>query len=308
MKMMNYESTSNEIKLQFLKYMESLDNAEVSAQEVYESLVDEIILGIIFDVHHAAKAGVLEYDDEVSNEDEAFSIDGLDIGVEVFGHKSAKKEFCTCPICNRSLGVGRFTKHLEKCFQKGRKSSRMASSRIANNTKESIYCGTKSDDDNDSDWTMASDRKRKKKEVNCVKKPRKQKVRSGGEIVDNGVSSANTPPCEYEGMTNDEKRILFTQFCGVISENTGKLCNRSMRCPQHSDEQRRNVRALVLQQPENGLAAGNAEDDGDVHSNASSPTDSSSSSSSKKRQKAANQSKAYKNSPNFTNSNHLLLE
>lgn len=319
--MMNYESKSNEIKMQFLKHMESLDNAEVSAQEVYEGLVDEIILGIIFDVHHAAKSGVLDFDDEMTKEDDSFGIDGLDfddevskegesfsideldIGVEVLGHKSTKSEYCTCPVCNRSVGAVKFTTHLVKCCKKGRNSSR-ASSRNAN-SKESIYCETKSDDENDSDMTITSSRKRK---VNGVKKPKKQKSRSGGagggNFVDNGVSSANTPPFEYDGMTYDDKRILFAKFCGVISENTGKLCNRSMRCPQHSDEQRRNIRALVLQS-ENGL--GGAEEDGEGHSNTSSPTDSSSSNSSKKRQKA-HQSKAYKNSPNFTNSNHLLLE
>lgn len=36
------------------------------------------------------------------------------------------------------------------------------------------------------------------------------------------------------------------QMCGVISEHTKKMCTKSQRCPQHTDEQRRNVRAFLL--------------------------------------------------------------
>ncbi|XP_029820338.1 ataxin-7-like protein 3, partial [Manacus vitellinus] len=34
--------------------------------------------------------------------------------------------------------------------------------------------------------------------------------------------------------------------CGVISEHTKKMCTRSLRCPQHTDEQRRAVRVYLL--------------------------------------------------------------
>ncbi|NXO74322.1 AT7L3 protein, partial [Phainopepla nitens] len=36
------------------------------------------------------------------------------------------------------------------------------------------------------------------------------------------------------------------QQCGVISEHTKKMCTRSLRCPQHTDEQRRAVRVYLL--------------------------------------------------------------
>ncbi|CAG5897330.1 unnamed protein product, partial [Menidia menidia] len=39
---------------------------------------------------------------------------------------------------------------------------------------------------------------------------------------------------------------LFPQQCGVISEHTKKMCTRSQRCPQHTDEQRRAVRVFLL--------------------------------------------------------------
>ncbi|XP_053556017.1 ataxin-7-like protein 3 isoform X3 [Bombina bombina] len=34
--------------------------------------------------------------------------------------------------------------------------------------------------------------------------------------------------------------------CGVISEHTKKMCTRSLRCPQHTDDQRRSVRIYLL--------------------------------------------------------------
>lgn len=44
-------------------------------------------------------------------------------------------------------------------------------------------------------------------------------------------------------MSLEDKRILLTQICGVISEHTKKLCTRSMRCPQHTEDQRKEMRA-----------------------------------------------------------------
>jgi len=49
-----------------------------------------------------------------------------------------------------------------------------------------------------------------------------------------------------ESLSQEEKTALLTQTCGAISEHTGKMCTRTGRCVQHSDEQRRAVRDLVL--------------------------------------------------------------
>ncbi|XP_065052774.1 ataxin-7-like protein 3 [Rhopilema esculentum] len=49
-----------------------------------------------------------------------------------------------------------------------------------------------------------------------------------------------------ESLSQDEKIALLMQTCGAISEHTGKMCTRTGRCAQHSDEQRRAVRDLVL--------------------------------------------------------------
>lgn len=37
-------------------------------------------------------------------------------------------------------------------------------------------------------------------------------------------------------------------MCGVISEHTKKMCTRSRRCPQHTEEQRKAVRVFLLSQ------------------------------------------------------------
>ncbi|XP_057293599.1 ataxin-7-like protein 3 isoform X1 [Hydractinia symbiolongicarpus] len=47
-------------------------------------------------------------------------------------------------------------------------------------------------------------------------------------------------------LFSEEKVALLTQTCGAISEHTGKMCTRTGRCVQHTDEQRKNVRVLLL--------------------------------------------------------------
>lgn len=153
----------------------------------------------------------------------------------------------------------------------GRNSSRIASLRIANNSKDlNNYGGVLSDDDDDVDWSLTSDggnkRKRPRKDRNGVNKRsgKQQKQgsagtgtgagssgshRNGESAVVSGVgehsvhSSNESSPSNYENMSLVDKRALLTQICGVMSEHTKKLCTRSVRCPQHTDEQRREIRA-----------------------------------------------------------------
>lgn len=43
-----------------------------------------------------------------------------------------------------------------------------------------------------------------------------------------------------------ERRTLLLTMCGVVSEHTGRMCTRSLRCPQHSDVQRKGVREVMM--------------------------------------------------------------
>ncbi|NXY26606.1 AT7L3 protein, partial [Atrichornis clamosus] len=61
-----------------------------------------------------------------------------------------------------------------------------------------------------------------------------------------GRGYSNSAGINYETLGPEELRMLLTTQCGVISEHTKKMCTRSLRCPQHTDEQRRAVRVYLL--------------------------------------------------------------
>lgn len=167
--------------------------------------------------------------------------------MDVFGqHPVKKSQECNCPNCDRGVAACRFATHLEKCMGMGRNSSRIASRRIANNSKDlSNFSGVISDDDDDVDWSLNNDKRKRRKDRNGIKRTKQQKTsQRNGEAVSEHIHSSNeNSPSNYENMSLEDKRILLTQICGVISEHTKKLCTRSMRCPQHTEDQRKEMRA-----------------------------------------------------------------
>ena len=335
--MSSTEERERELIRQFKLYMNNPENVTIAANSVFEKLVDDITLGIVFEVHHAVKSGLFDLDDGVPEEKTNNQITESP-DADIFGQQPIKKGqecVCYCPTCKHSLAASRFAPHLAKCMGMGRNSSRIASRRIANNSKESVaYSGMMSDDEDDADWTASSDRRRKKKDRNGSRRTKNQKtIRNGDstvETTETNSSNVNSSNMNYDGMTYEEKKNLLTQICGVISEHTRRLCTRSMRCPQHSDDQRRAVRASLLgsqgHEPSDMIQVDvDTYEEGDgqsvretlgrnweqEHSNTSSPADSAStsSSSSKKREKLPksknkNSTKNHKNSPNFSNNNH----
>lgn len=168
--------------------------------------------------------------------------------MDVFGqHPIKKSQECNCPNCDRGVAACRFATHLEKCMGMGRNSSRIASRRIANNTKDlSNYHGLVSDDEDDADWSVNNDKRKRRKERNGMKKIKQAKFgqkngESGGsELVQ---TSSENSPTNYDNLSTEDKKTLLTQICGVVSEHTKKWCTRSVRCPQHSDDQRKEIRA-----------------------------------------------------------------
>ncbi|XP_046402600.1 ataxin-7-like protein 3 [Ischnura elegans] len=286
-----------EVLIQLKRLVSTPESLEKAAESALEELVDDVILGACFDVHRAAKLGLTALEDGLVEDENKYQIvEGPD--VDVFGQLPVKKQHeCVCPSCHRNLAASRFAPHLEKCMGMGRNSSRIASRRIANNSKENASYGgggTVSDDDDDADWTAGgSDRRRKRRDRHCGgssggggRRTKTQKVRNGevpppttsststtsstpaattSSSKDGGGAGACTVPSTsvgatpsseaalpskglFESMSDEDKRTLLTQICGVISEHTGKLCLRSMRCPLHTDEQRRAVRANLLGQ------------------------------------------------------------
>merc|ERR1719461_2495901 len=142
-------------------------------------MVDEIVLGLCFDIHRSIKSGSYTAVQLTQGESPPMPIAGH---VDVFGLpvttitglpslKTVPQ--IECPNCNRTLAASRFAPHLEKCMGMGRNSSRVASRRLA--TKESSYRegGHEEEEDDDDDWVEPSKRgERRRRDRNS---PRRQK-------------------------------------------------------------------------------------------------------------------------------------
>nr|XP_020020271.1 ataxin-7-like protein 3 isoform X5 [Castor canadensis] len=218
--------------------LSGLDNSklEAIAQEIYADLVEDSCLGFCFEVHRAVKCGYFFLDDTDPDSMKDFEIvdqPGLDIFGQVFNQWKSKE--CVCPNCSRSIAASRFAPHLEKCLGMGRNSSRIANRRIANsnNMNKSESDQEDNDDINDNDWSYGSE-----------KKAKKRKSDKGNLAI--RILLSNSTGISYETLGPEELRSLLTTQCGVISEHTKKMCTRSLRCPQHTDEQRRTVRIYFL--------------------------------------------------------------
>ncbi|XP_048372843.1 ataxin-7-like protein 3 isoform X4 [Sphaerodactylus townsendi] len=205
--------------------LSGLDNSklEAVAHDIYTDLVEDACLGLCFEVHRAVKCGYFFLDETDPDSMKDFEIvdqPGLDIFGQVYNQWKNKE--CVCPNCSRSIAASRFAPHLEKCLGMGRNSSRIANRRIAssNNMNKSESDQEDNDDINDNDWSYGSEKKAKKRKSD--KNPNSPR-RSKSMKHKNGELSGNLDPFKE---------------CGVISEHTKKMCTRSLRCPQHTDEQR----------------------------------------------------------------------
>ena len=128
----------------------NISNAEMEtmSKQIYDEIIDELVLGVAFDVHRSVKTGmfaILETDSSKSkNMDQDFN-QSTNLGIDVFGQviqtmvgvpALKKQPECICPNCQRNLAASRFAPHLEKCMGMGRNSSRIASRRLAKGGQE----------------------------------------------------------------------------------------------------------------------------------------------------------------------------
>ncbi|XP_075160385.1 SAGA associated factor 11kDa [Haematobia irritans] len=153
-------------------------NLEEAANYLYQSLLDDAVLGVFLEIHHLRKTGNLTALEGVNENESDSSFRIVDMpNFDIFGISTAKKPVdCTCPNCDRPVSAARFAPHLEKCMGMGRISSRIASRRLA--TKESNSASSSSsstynnlqtnnagsDDEDDIDWS--SEKRRKKSSQN----------------------------------------------------------------------------------------------------------------------------------------------
>jgi len=220
-----------------------------AAEDILNTLVDDIILGICFDVHRTTKNHVFETLEGDDASESPMSIAGH---VDVFGHavstitglpslKTVPQ--IECPNCKRTLAASRFAPHLEKCMGMGRNSSRLASRRLATSNKESYRDVEEEEEgDGDEDWIEPGKiTNRRKRDKNSPKRNKPVKVKGNGENTDGLI----TPPQSYDQLSLDERRHLLNNICGVPGYN-GKICTRSIKCPAHNDSSRREVRLKWL--------------------------------------------------------------
>uniref|UniRef100_UPI00358FE1E4 ataxin-7-like protein 3 isoform X2 n=1 Tax=Myxine glutinosa TaxID=7769 RepID=UPI00358FE1E4 len=197
------------------------------AQDIFAELIDDVCLGLCFEVHRSAKCGFFFLDDVDAESMQEFEIVDK-AGVDIFGqvYNQCKNRDCECPNCGRTIAAARFAPHLEKCLGMGRNSSRLANRRLANSNNSSLNKSESdpedNDDINDNDWSYSSEKKAKKRKAdknpNSPRRAKSLKHKNGE--IGSGISD-------------------IMKQCGVISEHTKKMCTRSHRCPQHTDDQRR---------------------------------------------------------------------
>ncbi|NWT76982.1 AT7L3 protein, partial [Prunella himalayana] len=255
--------------------LSGLDNSklEAIAHEIYTELVEDACLGLCFEVHRAVKCGYFFLDDTDPDSMKDFEIVDQP-GVDIFGqvYNQWKNKECVCPNCSRSIAASRFAPHLEKCLGMGRNSSRIANRRWAG-----LLPGTRArgclllshpgaGDDRDL--------------------PAGQGAPQGMGPRGSLPAELHPPGAGFQAGNGDMQQVLIMrqwlvwaqhwetggpqgcdgaaqprghspvppkltcpfppQQCGVISEHTKKMCTRSLRCPQHTDEQRRAVRVYLL--------------------------------------------------------------
>uniref|UniRef100_A0A1A9W9R1 SAGA-associated factor 11 homolog n=1 Tax=Glossina brevipalpis TaxID=37001 RepID=A0A1A9W9R1_9MUSC len=144
---------------------QSLDEA---ANYIYESVLDDAVMGVYLEIHHLGKTGNLVALDGVSTDDDNDDDDVtspsriVDMpNYDIFGVSTAKKSTdCPCPNCDRTVSAARFAPHLEKCMGMGRTSSRIASRRLNASSSSSSSQQQANQDDKDIDWS--SEKRRKK--------------------------------------------------------------------------------------------------------------------------------------------------
>ncbi|KAL4706986.1 hypothetical protein ACJJTC_019524 [Scirpophaga incertulas] len=250
-KTISSELSMSDLNVKFFEIMQSEANAEDAANFIYENLFEDVTAGFVFEFHHGMKTGLTDLLEGEKEDDDMHKIVNSP-ECDVFGFSLMKKtpdSNCSCPNCERPVSATRFAPHLEKCMGMGRNSSRIASRRIASNSREpTSYAGLLSDDEDDADWaggSAPSERRKRRLKNNNNRKP--NKLHNGNRNSNGGHSADADGGATYETMTANEKRNLLMQICGVVSEHTKKLCTRSTRCPQHTEEQRRALRHSVLE-------------------------------------------------------------
>jgi len=221
--------------------------ASRASEEIFNTMIDEIVLGLCFDIHKSIKTGSYSVT-QLTAEDSppmpiAGHVDVFGLPVQTFTGLPTLKTVpqIECPNCNsRTLAASRFAPHLEKCMGMGRNSSRVASRRLANSNKESYRDGGHDEEDDDDDEWVEPGKKenlRRRRDKNSPRRNKNLKIKD--------YDGSSTPPTSYDNLSLEERRSLLNNVCGVVIA-FNKICLRPIRCSSHTDVQRREVRLKWL--------------------------------------------------------------
>jgi SAGA-associated factor 11 len=258
----------------------NLTNSEMESvsKQIFDECLDELVLGVAFEIHRSVKTGLFAIMDAAADKSASIgpsrgvtpmdtsSLNSLQC-VDVFGQVISttvgvpalkKQPECVCPNCQRNLAASRFAPHLEKCMGMGRNSSRLASRRLATAGKEASYRESgEGEDEDDEEWIeptkVSSTSRRRHRDKNS---PRRSKLTSSGSRFYSSTGSSSrgdiyfvtapdgtvTPPSSFDVLSIEERSNLLATVCGVITAASKKICTRSIRCPMHTEAQRREVR------------------------------------------------------------------
>lgn len=64
-----------ELNKRFLEFMTANNNVETATKEIYEDLLDEVLMGFVFDMHRVTKTGSSDIEEGVPD-DESYAIVG----------------------------------------------------------------------------------------------------------------------------------------------------------------------------------------------------------------------------------------
>ncbi|KAH0820207.1 hypothetical protein MTP99_001646 [Tenebrio molitor] len=182
-------------------FHELVTNKEVlrtSVESFLNNVIDELTLGIIFDLHRKYKTNSYEIEMEEDDADDDESND-----VDIFAQHDVKKtQDCVCPNCDRAVAATRFAPHLEACMGMGRNRFRNATRRVASSSSKerenTTFSGVPSDDEDDMDWNSGNKRGKKKKRNG------NKKSKSGGTPKKSGeVKPVDTSNVEIEAEDDD---------------------------------------------------------------------------------------------------------
>lgn len=69
------EERIQELNMRFMDFMSKSENVEAATKEIYEDLLDEVLMGFVFDVHRTTKTGSSDVEEGIPD-DKSYAIVG----------------------------------------------------------------------------------------------------------------------------------------------------------------------------------------------------------------------------------------